>query len=146
MVKNRIKRYFTKVSEILKFHDIQPLLLIWCFSDVLNNQVLWTDYNFWLELEQPNTYFLYMTYLIVSCGMLLFINNLVVLSRFITGYLLLTMFATIRYIIDLISNSEADFDNQALRALIITLFYFVMWSWIWFKVKREILFRKLKNG
>ena len=61
----RIKQYFFKISEILKFHDIQPLLLFWCFSDVLNNQVLWTDYNFWLELEQPNTYYLYMVYLIV---------------------------------------------------------------------------------
>lgn len=142
----RIKQYFFKISEILKFHDIQPLLLFWCFSDVLNNQVLWTDYNFWLELEQPNTYYLYMVYLIVSCGMLIFINNLVVLSRFITAYLLLTMYATIRYIVDLCTNTEADFDNQALRALIITLFYFIMWGWIWFKVKREILYKKISNG
>ena len=87
-----------------------------------------------------------MVYLIVSCGMLIFINNLVVLSRFITAYLLLTMYATIRYIVDLCTNTEADFDNQALRALIITLFYFIMWGWIWFKVKREILYKKLSNG
>tara|TARA_R100000908_G_C3753192_1_gene147607 strand:- start:460 stop:894 length:435 start_codon:yes stop_codon:yes gene_type:complete len=142
----RIKKYFKNILEILKFHDIQPLLLFWCFSDVLNNQVLWTNYNFWLELDQPNTYYLYMVYLVVSCGMLLFINKLVWLSRFITAYLLLTMFATVRYIVDLFTNSEADFDNQALRALIITIFYLVMWSWIWFKVKREILYKKISNG
>lgn len=145
-MKKRIKSYCQKIVEILKFHDIQPLLLFWCFSDLLNNQVLWTDYQFWLDLGQPNTYYLYMVYLFVSCGMLLFINNLVMLSRFITMYLLLTMFATIRYVVDLITNVEADFDNQALRALIITLFYFVLWSWLWFKVKREILFNKIKNG
>lgn len=142
----KIKKYFKNILEILKFHDIQPLLLFWCFSDVLNNQVLWTNYNFWLELDQPNTYYLYMVYLVVSCGMLLFINKLVWLSRFITAYLLLTMFATVRYIVDLFTNSEADFDNQALRALIITIFYLVMWSWIWFKVKREILYKKISNG
>lgn len=142
----KIKNYFKNILEILKFHDIQPLLLFWCFSDVLNNQVLWTDYNFWLELKQPNTYYLYIVYLIVSCGMLFFLNNLVWLSRFITAYLLLTMFATVRYIVDLFTNTEADFDNQALRALIITLFYLVMWSWIWFKVKREILYKKITNG
>jgi hypothetical protein len=145
-MKLKIKSYLIKIGEILKFHDIQPLLLFWCFSDVLNNQVLWTDYNYWLGLEQANTYFLYMTYLVVSCGMLFFINNLVMLSRFITGYLLLTMFSTIRYIIDLFTNDEADFDNQAIRALTITLFYFLMWGWIWFKVKREILYKKIKNG
>jgi hypothetical protein len=142
----KIKNYFKNILEILKFHDIQPLLLFWCFSDVLNNQVLWTDYNFWLELKQPNTYYLYIVYLVVSCGMLFFLNNLVWLSRFITAYLLLTMFATVRYIVNLFTNTEADFDTQALRALIITLFYFVMWGWIWFKVKREILYKNINNG
>ena len=141
-----ISNYLIRIGEILKLYDIQPLLLFWCFSDVLNNQVLWTDYNFWLELEQPNTYYLYMVYLLVSCGMLMCINNLVWLSRFITAYLLLTIFATIRYIVSLISSTEADFDTQALRSLIITLFYFIMWGWIWFKVKREILYKRIKNG
>ena len=142
----KIKKYFRNIVEILKFHDIQPLLLIWCTSDLLNNQVLWTDYNYWLELSQPNTYFLYMAYLVITCGMLFFLNNLVWLSRFISGYLLLTIFATIRFLVSLFSDSEADFDSQTIRALVITVFYFMMWSWLWFKVKREILYKKIKNG
>ena len=139
----RLKKYYRNIVEILKFHDIQPLLLIWCTSDVLNNQVLWTDYSYWLDLGQPNTYFLYMVYLVCSIGMLTFLNNLVWLSRFISGYLLLTIFATIRYLVSLFTDTEAVFDNQTIRALVITLFYFIMWSWLWFKVKREILYKKV---
>ena len=90
----KIKKYFRNIVEILKFHDIQPLLLIW-------------------------------------------------MSRFIGGYLLLTIFATIRYLVSLFTDNEAVFDTQTIRALVITVFYFMMWSWIWFKVKREILYKKL---
>ncbi len=75
--------------------------------------------------------------------MLFFLNNLVWLSRFISGYLLLTIFATIRFLVSLFSDSEADFDSQTIRALVITVFYFMMWSWLWFKVKREILYKNL---
>tara|TARA_R110001606_G_C15224384_1_gene634409 strand:- start:100 stop:534 length:435 start_codon:yes stop_codon:yes gene_type:complete len=139
----KIKKYFRNIVEILKFHDIQPLLLIWCTSDVLNNQVLWTDYSYWLDLGQPNTYYLYMVYLVCSIGMLAFLNNLVWLSRFISGYLLLTIFATIRYLVSLFTDDEAEFDSQTIRALVITLFYFIMWSWVWFKVKREVLYKKV---
>ena len=139
-------KYFKNIGEILKFHDIQPLLLFWCFSDVLNNQVLWTNYNYWLDLEQPNTYYLYMTYLVVSIGMLVFLNNLKWLSRFITAYLLLTLYATIRFVVDIITSDDLEFENSVIRALTITFFYFIMWGWIWFKVKREILFKKINNG
>lgn len=138
-----LKKYYKNIVEILKFHDIQPLLLIWCISDVLNNQVLWTDYSYWLDLGQPNTYYLYMVYLVCSIGMLTFLNNLVWLSRFISGYLLLTIFATIRYLVSLFTDDEAEFDSQTIRALVITLFYFIMWSWVWFKVKREVLYKKV---
>jgi len=138
-----LKKYYKNIVEILKFHDIQPLLLIWCISDVLNNQVLWTDYSYWLDLGQPNTYYLYMVYLVCSIGMLAFLNNLVWLSRFISGYLLLTIFATIRYLVSLFTDDEAEFDSQTIRALVITLFYFIMWSWVWFKVKREVLYKKV---
>lgn len=143
---NKIKKYFRGIVEILKFHDLQPLLLFWCTSDVLNNQVLWTSPNYWLELGQPNTYWLYVVYLVCSLGMLLFLTNLVWMSRFISAYLLLTIFATIRYLVNLFADEEIVFDNQDIRALVITLFYFIMWSWIWFKVKREILYKKISNG
>lgn len=71
------------------------------------------------------------------------LNNLVWLSRFIGGYLLLTLFATIRFLVSLFTDGEADFDGQTIRALAITIFYFLMWTWLWFKVKREILYKKI---
>jgi hypothetical protein len=78
--------------------------------------------------------------------MLLFLTNLVWMSRFISAYLLLTIFSTIRYLVNLFADEEIVFDNQDIRALVITLFYFIMWSWIWFNVKREILYKKISNG
>ena len=120
-----IKRYFQNLISTLKFHCHSNLLIFWCFSDVLNNQV-------------------YMAYLVLSVGMLVCLNNFGWLIRFITAYLILTLFSSIRYIEDLVS-SDTDFDSQALRALLITIFYVIMWSWIWFKIKREMLYRKLKK-
>jgi len=139
-----IKRYFQNIGSTLKFHCHSNLLIFWCFSDVLNNQVLWTNPNYWAELGQPNTYWLYMAYLILSVGMLVSLNNFGWLIRFITAYLILTLFSSIRYIENLVS-SETDFDTQSLRALLITIFYLVMWSWIWFKIKREMLYKKIKK-
>ena len=139
-----IKRYFQNILSTLKFHCHSNLLIFWCMSDVLNNQVLWTTHSYWLELGQPNTYWLYMAYLVLSVGMLVCLNNFGWLIRFITAYLILTLFSSIRYIEDLVS-SDADFDNQALRALLITIFYVIMWGWIWFKIKREMLYKKINN-
>ena len=139
-----IKKYFQDIVSTLKFHCHSNLLIFWCLSDVLNNQVLWTTHSYWLELGQPNTYWLYMAYLVLSVGMLVCLNNFGWLIRFITAYLILTLFSSIRYIEDLVS-SDADFDNQALRALLLTIFYVIMWGWIWFKIKREMLYQKLKK-
>ena len=47
-----------------------------------------------------------------------FLNNLVWLSRFIGGYLLLTIFATIRFLVSLFTDSEADFDGQTISTTI----------------------------
>ena len=139
-----IKRYFQNIIATLKFHCHSNLLIFWCTSDVLNNQVLWTNHNYWLELGQPNTYWLYMAYLVLSLSMLVCLNNFGWLIRFITAYLILTLFSSIRYIVDIV-NSDTDFDNQTLRALTITVFYLMMWGWIWFKIKREMLYKKIKK-
>jgi len=140
-----IKRYFQNLINTLKFHCHSNLLIFWCISDVLNNQVLWTDYSYWVGLEQGGTYWLYMAYLILSLAMLVCLNNFGWLIRFITAYLILTLFSSIRYIEDLVS-SDTDFDSQAFRALLITIFYVIMWSWIWFKIKREMLYKKLTKS
>lgn len=139
-----IKRYFQNIIATLKFHCHSNLLIFWCTSDVLNNQVLWTTHNYWLQLGQPNTYWLYMAYLVLSLSMLVCLNNFGWLIRFITAYLILTLFSSVRYVVDIV-NSDTDFDNQTLRALIITIFYLIMWGWIWFKIKREMLYKKIKK-
>ena len=141
-----IKKYIRELFRIIKFYDAQPLLLFWSVSDILNNQILWTDYNYWLELGQPNTYWLYAVYFMASLGILLSLASLKWCSRFVSFYLILYLFSTIRYLVDLYNSNDFIFDTQAIRSLSITFLYFTMWVWIWSKLKREKLYRKLNNG
>jgi hypothetical protein len=141
-----IKKYTKELFRIIKFYDAQPLLLFWSVSDILNNQILWTDYNYWLDLGQPNTYWLYSVYFIASLGILLSLASLKWCSRFVSFYLILYLFSTIRYLVDLYNSNDFIFDTQAIRSLSITFLYFTMWVWIWSKLKREKLYRKLNNG
>lgn len=124
---------------------MQPLLLFWCVSDILNNQVLWTDYEYWLDLGQPNTYYLYGVYLIVSIGIFTSMYSIKRCTFFVSIYLLLTLFSTIRYVVDLSLRPEVTLDIAAIRALTITFFYLFIWIWIWLKLKHEILYRKIKR-
>jgi len=141
-----IKRYIQELFKIVKFYDAQPLLLFWSVSDVLNNQIIWTDYSYWLELGQPNTYWLYFVYFIASCGILFSLSSLKWCSRFVSFYLILYIFSTIRYLVSLYNSNDFIFDTEAIRSLSITFLYFTMWVWIWSKLKREKLYRKLNNG
>ena len=135
--------YFKQIKETLLYFDFQPLLFFWVTSDILNNQVLWTTLDYWEAAGQPNTYWLYFAYLICSASMLVFINNIKWLARFVTVYLVLYLFSTIRYLVSLFGGDEAfvlmDFKN-----ILITLWYAFMWSWILFKLKKEILHKSLK--
>lgn len=140
-----IKAYFRYIFKILKFYDVQPLLLFWCASDILNNQILWTDYEYWSNLGQPNTYYLYCVYMIVSLGIFASMRSIKRCTYFVSAYLFLTLFATIRYVVNLVSSDDAGFDIEAFRALTITFFYLLIWIWIWVKLKREMLYRKLKK-
>tara|TARA_R110000824_G_scaffold25139_2_gene87864 strand:- start:1781 stop:2206 length:426 start_codon:yes stop_codon:yes gene_type:complete len=140
-----IKRYLKYIFNILKFYDVQPLLLFWCASDILNNQILWTDYQYWFDLGQPNTYYLYCVYMLVSIGIFTSMRCIKRCSYFVSAYLFLTLFATIRYIVSLVTDETKSFDMEAFRALTITFFYLLIWIWIWVKLKREMLYRKLKK-
>lgn len=140
-----MKNYFTYLFNILKFYDVQPLLLFWCVSDILNNQILWTNYDYWLDLGQPNTYYLYCVYMIVSVGVFTSMYSIKRCSYFVSAYLFLTLFSTIRYVVNLVNNEEAGFDLESGRALTITFFYLFIWTWIWVKLKREMLYKKLKK-
>ena len=135
-------KYIQNIKNILVYYDVQPLLLWWCVSDVFNNQVLWTTYDYWLELGQPNTYWLYMAYLVLSLTIVINLNNLKFLIKSIGLYLILYLFSTIRYLVSIYTEDEGflliDFKN-----IFITLWYSSMWLWIYFKLKKEKLHKSL---
>ena len=135
-------KYIQNIKNILVYYDVQPLLLWWCVSDIFNNQVLWTTYDYWLELGQPNTYWLYMTYIVLSLTIVINLNNLKFLIKSIGLYLILYLFSTIRYLVSIYTEDEGflliDFKN-----IFITLWYSSMWLWIYFKLKKEKLHKSL---
>ena len=135
-------KYIQNIKNILVYYDVQPLLLWWCVSDIFNNQVLWTTYDYWLELGQPNTYWLYMTYLVLSLTIVINLNNLKFLIKSIGLYLILYLFSTIRYLVSIYTEDEGflliDFKN-----IFITMWYSSMWLWIYFKLKQEKLHKSL---
>ena len=137
-------KYFKKIQETLLYYDFQPLLFFWVFSDILNNQVLWTSLSYWEVAGQPYTYWLYFTYLIVSISMMVFIHNIKWLSRFVSVYLTLYLFSTIRYLVNIFNNGEI-FDVTDFKNILITCFYAFMWGWILFKLKKELLHKTLNN-
>ena len=135
-------KYIQNIKNILVYYDVQPLLLWWCVSDVFNNQVLWTTYDYWLELGQPNTYWLYMAYLVLSLTIVINLNNLKFLIKSIGLYLILYLFSTIRYLVSIYTEDEGflliDFKN-----IFITMWYSSMWLWLYFKLKQEKLHKSL---
>ena len=138
---NIIRNYFNNIKNILVYFDYHSLLFWWCISDCLNNQVLWTTYSYWLELGQPNTYWLYLVYFMLSVSIVISLNNLNMLIRFIGMYLVLYLFSTVRYCLSIYT--EENFDLLDFRALLITSWYFSMWLWIYLKLKKEQLHKSL---
>lgn len=139
-----MRDYIKNISNVLNFYDFQPLLFFWILSDVFNNQVLWTDYQYWVDLEQPNTYWLYMSYFIASLSIIAFLNNLKVLVRCVSFYLLLYLFSTVRYLVSIYTANEG-FVVEDFKSLFITAWYFSMWVWILIKLKKEMLYRTIKK-
>jgi hypothetical protein len=141
-----MRRYISKIKETLLYFDFQPLLFFWVVSDILNNQVLWTTLDFWKEAGQPYTYWLYFSYLMGSVGMILFLHNVKWLSRFVLYHLILTLFATIRYVVNIYQTVDTEpLTLVDVKNLVITFWYAFMWAWILFKLKRELLYKSLKK-
>ena len=137
-----IKKYLQKIKDILIYFDFEPLLFMWVASDILNNMVLWTTLDYWESVDQPNTYWLYLTYLISSVGMMVFLHNKKWLARFISFYLTVYLFSTIRYLVNIFGDGQ-DFTIIDTKNILITCWYASMWIWILFKVKKEILHKTL---
>ena len=140
----RITKYFKSIKNTLLYFDFQPLLFFWISSDILNNLVLWTELSYWEAAGQPNTYWLYFMYLICSTLMLVFINNITWLSRFVTVYLILYLFSTIRYLVNVFGGDSEAFTITDFKNILITCWYAFMWAWILFKLKKEILHKSLR--
>jgi hypothetical protein len=138
-----IKKYFQKIKEVLVYFDFEPLLFMWVASDILNNMVLWTSLDYWEKLDQPNTYWLYVAYLIGSVGMLVFLHNKKWLARFISFYLTIYLFSTIRYLVNIFGGDGEVFTVIDAKNILITCWYATMWIWILVKVKKEILHKTL---
>jgi hypothetical protein len=108
--------------------------------------VLWTTLDYWTKVGQPYTYWLYFAYLIASISMIISINNTKWLSRFVSLYLVLYLFSTIRYVVNIFSTLDTEpFVITDFKNLLITFFYASMWTWILFKLKREVLHKSLKK-
>ena len=140
-VLNLLKKY----KDILVYYDHQPLLLFWAVSDLFNNQVLWTTLSYWAEMGQPDTYYLYLAYLFVSLGILSTLNRVEWCARFVFGYLMLHIFSTVRYLVSLYLEPDLEFELVIVKNLTITFVYFVLWVWIYSKMKKEAVLRKI-NG
>ena len=140
-----MRKLLTKYKDILIYYDYHTLLFLWSVSDLCNNQVLWTKLSFWTELGQPETYYLYMVYLFVSLGTLLTLNKIEWCVRFVATYLMLHVFSTMRYCVDLLSDPELVFEMVIVKNLTVTFVYFVLWCWIYVKMKKEAVHKKV-NG
>ena len=127
-----------KYKEILIYHDHQPLLLFWSVSDLFNNQVWWTDLAFWEGVGQPDTYYLYFIYLFISLGILSTLNKVEWCARFVFG-------STVRFLTSLYLTPDLEFELVIVKNLTITFIYFVLWTWIYAKMKKEAVHRKI-NG
>jgi hypothetical protein len=134
-----------KYKEILIYQDHQPLLLFWSVSDLFNNQIWWTNLDFWKENGQVDTYYLYFVYLFISLGILFTLNRVEWCSRFVFGYLMLHIFSTVRFLADLYLAPDVVFELYIVKNLTITFIYFVLWTWIYTKMKKEAVYRKI-NG
>jgi hypothetical protein len=138
-------KYFRSIKNTLLYFDFQPLLFFWVSSDILNNLVLWTNLSYWKAEGQQYTYWLYLSYLIVSVNMMLFINNTKWLTRFVSLYLVLYLFSTIRYLVNIFSENGEAFSMIDAKNILITCWYASMWIWILFKLKKELLHKTLSS-
>ena len=143
MMYKKITTYFSKIKKALIYYDFEPLLFMWVVSDILNNMALWTSLSYWEAEGQPNTYWLYFAYLVGSVGMLIFLHNKKWLARFITYYLIIYLFSTIRYLVNIFGGEGEPFTFIDAKNILITCWYASMWVWILFKVKKEILHKSL---
>jgi hypothetical protein len=68
-----------------------------------------------------------------------------VCARFVFTYLMLHIFSTVRFLTDLYLTPDLEFELVIVKNLTITFIYFILWTWIYTKMKKEAVYRKI-NG
>ena len=99
--------------------------------------------SYWTEIGQPDTYWLYMTYLVISIGILSTLNKVEKCAMFVFWYLLMHIFSTIRFCASLYLEPDLEFEMVIVKNLTITFVYFVLWTWIYSKMKMEAVLKKV---
>ena len=139
-----MKSFFKAYKDILVYHDYGPLLLFWNIADLANNRVLWMSYGEALDNGMEWAYFQYALYFVVALGMLFSLPNIRSCARFVGAYLLLYIFSTTKFVVNVLSDPEFAVGEVG-RALVVTGVYFTLWVWIYVKMRVEVMHKDIRG-
>ena len=139
-----MRNFLKSYKDILVYHDYGPLLLFWNIADLANNRVLWMSYGEALDNGMEWAYLQYALYFVVALGMLVSLPNVRSCSRFVGAYLLLYIFSTTKFVVNVINDPEFAVGEVG-RALVVTGVYFSLWVWIYVKMRMEVMHKDLRG-
>ena len=139
-----MRSFFKAYKDILVYHDYGPLLLFWNIADLANNRVLWMSYGEALDNGMEWAYLQYAIYFVVALGMLFSLPNVRSCSRFVGAYLLLYIFSTTKFVVNVLSDPEFAVGEVG-RALVVTGVYFSLWVWIYVKMRMEVMHTDIRG-
>ena len=139
-----MRNFLKSYKAILVYHDYGPLLLFWNIADLANNRVLWMSYGEAIDNGMEWAYFQSALYFVVALGMLFSLPNVRSCSRYVGTYLLLYIFSTTRFVVNVLS--DPDFAaGEVGRSLVVTGVYFTLWVWIYVKMRVEVMHKDLRG-
>ena len=139
-----MKSFLKSYKDILVYHDYGPLLLFWNIADLANNRVLWMSYGEALDNGMEWAYLQYALYFVVALGMLFSLPNIRSCSRFVGAYLLLYIFSTTKFVVNVLSDDEFAVGEVG-RALVVTGVYLSLWVWIYVKMRMEVMHKDIRG-
>ena len=139
-----MRNFLKSYKDILGYHDYGPLLLFWNIADLANNRVLWMSYGEALDNGMEWAYLQYALYFVVALGMLFCLPHVRSCSRFVGAYLLLYIFSTTKFVVNVINDPEFAVGEVG-RALVVTGVYFSLWVWIYVKMRMEVMHKDLRG-
>ena len=139
-----MRQFLKAYKDILVYHDYGPLLLFWNIADLANNRVLWMSYGEAIDNGMEWAYFQYSLYFVVALGMLFSLPNIRSCSRFVGVYLLLYIFSTTRFLVNVFNDPEFAAGDVG-RSLVVTGVYFTLWVWIYVKRRMEVMHKDLRG-